>query len=63
MKKYLDEAADWKKEHGDEHPVKWYHRLCKLAINNTLLHEKCTKHYGNWVKHVEDIVTDPTLQQ
>jgi len=63
MKKYLDEAADWKKEHGDEHPVKWFHKLCTLAINNTLLHEKCTKHYGNWVKHVEDIVTDPTLQQ
>jgi len=61
MKKYLDEAADWKKQHGDEHPVKWYHQLC-TKIKNPFLHKRCTKKYGEWVKHVEDIVTDPTLQ-
>merc|ERR1712241_1308661 len=61
MKKYLEKAADWKKNHGDEHPVKWYHTFCK-HVKNEALHKRCTKMYGEWVKHVEDIVTDPTLQ-
>merc|ERR1719414_803470 len=55
MKKYLDEAADWKKQHGDEHPVKWFHRMCNLLVKDEELHKECTKRYGNWVPHVEDI--------
>jgi len=63
MKKYLDEAADWKKNHGDEHPVKWYHRMCSIFKNNPELHKRCTKKGGKAINYVEDIVTDPTLQQ
>merc|ERR1719414_203251 len=62
MSKYLDEAADWKKHHGDEDPIKWFHTFCE-HITNAWLHKQCTKHYGKYAKHVEDIVWDPTLQQ
>jgi len=61
MDKYLNEAADWKKEHGDEHPIKWYHKFCE-EIEIPWLHKQCTDQYGKYAKHVEDIVSDPTLQ-
>jgi len=28
MKKYLELAADFKEQHGDDHPVSWYHDMC-----------------------------------
>merc|ERR1719282_1599428 len=64
MKLYLEKAADFKKTHGDEHPIKWYHELCHSAKDPDLK-KTCTemaKKDENW-EFAQDDVHDETLSQ
>merc|ERR1719282_45212 len=67
MKAYLDRAADYKKTHGDDHPVKWYHELCHRVSKDSFLHKKCVEmgkdfRDDDWA-YPQDDVQDETLSQ
>lgn len=62
MKKYLDEAAAWKEQHGEEHPVKWYHEMCKHVEDYEWLHDQCMNHLSDLLEYAQDDVNDPTLE-
>jgi len=64
MKLYLEKAADFKKSHGDEHPIKWYHELCHGAKDPDLKKTcvQMAKDDENW-DFAQDDVHDDTLSQ
>jgi len=61
MKKYLDEAADFKAEFGEEEPIKWYHQLCKHLKSDEWLHNQCVHHLSDWLQYAQNDVIDPAL--